>query len=203
MPRFVDSYEKLAKELGVTRQAIVNWRKAYDDAPVPLLDGTHDANKWRLFMRQKGLGKMDVATTVRDIEGDEENEEDGPQTKEDWNCALIREKVRRERIKADLESQKAVLVDDLEANLGGLLAAVQNGMDSFPDRAAPMVQGFSDVPEISRILHGEMQSTLGALQVADFEKAIEETPEHLRDEVLAALKRIGGFYLQRTQMLET
>jgi len=73
---------------------------------------------------------------------------------------LFREKVRRERIKADLESQKAVLVDDLEQNLGGLLAAVQNGMDSFPDRAAPMVQGFSDVPEISRILHGEMQSTL-------------------------------------------
>lgn len=202
MPRFVDSYEKLARELGVTRQAIVNWRKAYDDAPVPLLDGTYDANKWRLFMRQKGLGKKDVATSVRDVDEDE-SEEDGPQTKEDWNCALIREKVRRERIKADLESQKAVLVDDLEQNLGGLLAAVQNGMDSFPDRAAPMVQGFSDVPEISRILHGEMQSTLGALQVADFEKAVEEAPENIRAEVLAALKRIGGFYLQRTQIIET
>jgi transcriptional regulator with XRE-family HTH domain len=202
MPRFVDSYEKLARELGVTRQAIVNWRKAYDDAPVPLLDGTYDANKWRLFMREKGLGKKDVATSIRDVDEDE-SEEDGPQTKEDWNCALIREKVRRERIKADLESQKAVLVDDLEQNLGGLLAAVQNGMDSFPDRSAPMVQGFSDVTEISRILHGEMQSTLGALQVADFEKAVEETPEHLRAEVLAALKRIGGFYLERTQIIET
>jgi hypothetical protein len=167
-----------------------------------LPNGDHDVNKWREFVKLKGLGQRsdELPTNIRDTDDDDD---EGPQTKEDWNCALIREKVRRERIKADLESQKAVLVDDLEQNLGGLLAAVQNGMDSFPDRAAPMVQGFSDVPEISRILHGEMQSTLGALQVADFEKAVEETPEHLREEVLAALKRIGGFYLQRTQIIET
>ena len=202
MPRFVSSYGEVAKQLGVSRQAIVNWRKAHPDSPAQLPNGDHDVSKWREFVKLRGLGKRDdeLPTNIRDTDDDDD---DGPQTKEDWNCALIREKVRRERIKADLESQKAVLVDDLEQNLGGLLAAVQNGMDSFPDRAAPMVQGFSDVPEISRILHGEMQSTLGALQVADFEKAVEETPEHLRAEVLAALKRIGGFYLQRTQIIET
>jgi hypothetical protein len=61
-----------------------------------------------------------------------------------------------------------------------------------------MVQGFTDVPEISRILHGEMQATVGQLAIFDFERALDGTPENLRAEVEAALRRIGNFRTEQT-----
>jgi len=194
MPRYCTTWQKLAQELGVTSQAMKYWRKKYADSPAKLADGLHDANLWREFMRKRNLAKCND-----ELPPDNADPEDELQSKDDLNRALIREKVRRERIKADLESDKAVLVADIEVPLGALLASIQNGVDSFPDRAAPMVQGFTDVPEISRILHGEMQATVGQLAIFDFERALEGTPEHLRAEVEAALRRIGNFRTEQTK----
>ena len=194
MPRYCHTKGELAKTLGVTTQAINGWLRKYSDAPATLVDGRHDSHRWREFMRKRNLCKVND-----EIPPEDADPEDGLQSKDDLNRALIREKVRRERIKADLESSKAVLVADIEVPLGALLASIQNGIDSFPDRAAPMVQGFTDVPEISRILHGEMQATVGQLAIFDFERALDGTPEHIRAEVEAALRRIGNFRTEQTK----
>lgn len=185
----------LATEIGRPTQTINAWKRQHRDHPRTLADGRHDADKWRQFIRDKGLNKEDEITA--DLDEDGELDLSGTKTKEELNCALIAQKIRRERIKADLESGKAVLVEDLETHLGALLSAVQNGCDSFPDRAAPMVQGFSDVPEIAKILHSEMQATIGQLQIADFENALEQVPEEHREHVRTALKAIGNFHLKR------
>ena len=187
--------------MGVSARRLDQMRAEYPDAPPPIADGRYDIELWREFFRKHGFGKLDE--TMPDPEGETESANVSRHSSlSDIKKATAFQDFRLKEIKADLESQKAIRVDDLEQHLGGLLAAVQNGMDAFPDRAAPMVQGFSDVPEIAKILHGEMQSTLGQLQLADFERAIEETPEHLKAEVLAALKRIGNFYLERTELVD-
>ena len=194
MPRYCETWLDIAQELGVSTQVMKIWRKKYADSPAKLADGRHDANLWREFMRKRNLAGVNDSLPPEDADEDEQL-----QSKDDLNRALLREKVRRERIKADIESGKAVLVADIEVPLGALLASIQNGVDSFPDRAAPMVQGFTDVPEISRILHGEMQATVGQLSIFDFERALDGTPEHLRSEVEAALRRIGNFRTEQAK----
>ena len=74
MPRFVSSYGEVAKQLGVSRQAIVNWRKAHPDSPAQLPNGDHDVNKWREFVKLRGLGKRDdeLPTNIRDTDDDDD-----------------------------------------------------------------------------------------------------------------------------------
>jgi hypothetical protein len=181
----VTNYTKLATSLGVHRMTIHRWQRTYPDCPLPVANGTISVAAWRAWMEKHGLSGSDAEPPP------EHRLPDEPESREELNRQLIREKVRRERIKADLESGAAVLVEEIEVPLGALLAAIKNGIDAYPDRAAPMVQGFEDVPEIAGILHGEMQSTIGQLRIADFEHALEDVEESIRPAVEDALRKIG------------
>lgn len=53
-PAFARSYAELADVLGVTRQALANWRKMKDAPPSPT-SGLHTVADWREFMRKHDL----------------------------------------------------------------------------------------------------------------------------------------------------
>jgi hypothetical protein len=182
---FVRNYTALSTSLGVDRMTLNRWQRTFPDCPLPRCDGWVSVPAWRKWMRKHELAGDSVEPPP------EHRLPDEPESREELNRQLIREKVRRERIKADLESGAAVLVEEIEVPLGALLAAIKNGIDAYPDRAAPMVQGFEDVPEIAGILHGEMQSTIGQLRIADFEHALEDVEESIRPAVEEALRKIG------------
>ena len=178
------AFPALAQALGVSRQSLWRWRndpriarKLPRKSPVG-----HDVAAWRRVMID-----LTLADCAADLPG-----HDG-KSLNDLRCELLAQRVRRLKVQNDIASGKAVPVAEIEQKLGAMLSAVQMALDTFADRAAPLVQGFTDPQEIAKALRGEMQSLIGGLELCDFENAVADVPEANRGAVLAELRRIGGW----------
>ena len=181
MSKTAANHAALARALGVSRQSVWNWR---NDARIsPHLPGKgpngHDVEAWRRVMLRFNL--RDCRADIPGPDGKSVN---------DLRCELLAEKVRRLKVENDIASRKAVLVADLERHLGTLLSAIMQIAEALPDRIAPMIQGLTDRNEIARIIREELNAMLGPLEIANFDKAVENVPEADRRTMKAALRSI-------------
>jgi len=211
---FAATWDTLAVALGVNRRTINLWRsdpRYRDDCPPCKADGRKEVALWFEFMRRNGLGKDDPG--AQHAEDDALHPPRLGGTPSDWRKAEIAVKVETRRAELDALRGTLIVSAELEGPLGALLSAIHNKMTTLPERVAPMVAGFTDIGEITDIIHAEVQLDMTDLHGCEYitdAKVYAETVEltlAAQDEaslraliangVIACLQSIGRRTIER------
>jgi hypothetical protein len=200
---FAGSWAELAKNLGVSRRAIQDWR---DPRKFPQLagkwptsrdDGRHDVTAWLQLMIDFGLKRADENEHPDDYgQGDR-------RSTRDWKNECQRlEFVRRQRA-IDREDGTLLVANELEPDLGATFMAIQNRYSQLPERAAPRLVGFDDVYEIEDRLREDVDRDLRELNSAAFlDESLREILDSLPfDEETARLLGLVTFAGQDAKAL--
>jgi hypothetical protein len=159
---FVSTWDDLAKQLGVTRRAIQEWRKdeRYSEhCPPDRADGRHDVTAWASFMVRFGLKRADEQLTDDETPAERRSVRDWKEYREQLQCEKLQRHIAR-------EDGVLLVAAELEIPLGATFMAIQTKLSQFPERAARRVAGFDDVSEVEARLREEMDGDLGELNAA-------------------------------------
>lgn len=178
---YAKNWDELATALGVSRRAITMWKAdpRYNTRfPKDKADGRKEVAAWLEFMRENGLARADQR--VGEVPTDED---DGlplpvgmkfpPGSESQWKKKLLEQKVTIAEIEASKLKGLLIVGSDLEIPLGATFVAIQNALNQYPERTAPLVAGFTDVHEITEIMRGEMEANLSGLNGASYLDEVE------------------------------
>ncbi len=171
---FAPNWNELATALGVSRKALKNWRddpRYTPQLPVARADGRHDVAAWAAFMVQHNL-----ADSAQHVPLDDDNDAGDQRimppklggTGADWKARV--DKLKGDQIEIGLQKECGTLLvaNELEVPLGATFVAMTNTLTVLPERLAPLVRGFDDVPEIIGIIRSEIEIELTRLNAADY-----------------------------------
>lgn len=185
LPGYAANWNDLALALGITRRALSEWRRDpryKPHCPPDRADGRKEIAAWLTFMRAHNLAG---AAAQIPLPGDPEREHDddtpAPEmppllggTQAEWKAREI--KLKGDRIQIELDQLRRTLLSaaELEAPLGATFVAITNQRTQLPERLAPLVAGFTDIPEIIAIIRAETEAGLTILNAADYLTDIRE-----------------------------
>jgi DNA-binding transcriptional MerR regulator len=153
--RSADSYVELAKELGVSRQALHNWRHI-EGAPEAQSNGQHVVKSWREFIAKHGLKSSEGMTTIND-----------------WKMRKVEHECEKLAILNAKLAGTLCEAAEVEAGISALLGAIRQAMNNLPARGAAKMLNISDHHEAEEILQEEVNVVLKTLLRGDFLKTLE------------------------------
>lgn len=161
---FARSWDELAKNLGVSRRSLQDWRDAprfphLKDWPRPRADGRHDVTAWLNFMVLHGLKRADENEHPDDVPEERRSIRDWKEQREKLLC----EKLAREIARGD---GLLLVATDLEVLLGATFASIQTKLSQFPARVARFMVNKRDESQAEATLRDEMDAVLTDLHRA-------------------------------------
>jgi hypothetical protein len=134
--------QELSRQSGVsiTRRSIQRWRQdpRYKDSfPKPRLDGRHKVSDYVEFMRRFGLKRADETVQRDELPGER-------RTIHDWKEDRAKIEYERAVFAFDVEKRKYVLLDEMCAAVGQMLAGFRTAMNMLPGSAARWLVGLKD-----------------------------------------------------------
>ena len=173
---YVQTWDDLAQQLGVTRRIIQEWRKdpRYSAAcPPDKADGRKEVAEWQRFMVRFGLKRADEQIEFDGGQGGEED--DGIQrpppvagSQAQWNVAIAAQEYRKKDNALGIQEGTLLVAAELEVPIGSLLAVIQQKNAQFPARVARYLVGRRDEQEVEERLRDEMDADLMDLQRPSF-----------------------------------
>jgi len=171
---FAKSWDELAGLLGVTRRAILDWRKDpryAADCPPDRADGRKEVAAWIALVRKHNLRGAEKLDDEVAEDGDERDIIRPPRlggSQSDWNKAVLYENYDSKRIDRWTTEGTLLVASELEVPFGALLAALQNKLIQFPDVAARRVKGLREERECADVLRDEVDAILTDINAAEF-----------------------------------
>jgi hypothetical protein len=184
---FAANWEELAQAIGITPRGLRDARARFpDDQPRDRADGRKEVAAWLEWMRKHGIKRADEYADPDEIPEERRSIRDWKEQREKLQCIKLEREI-------DRGDGKLLVAAELEEPLGATFVAVQNKLAQFPERVAPSVAGFTDVPEIIGILRAEIDADLSALHEASYLAEVEAltSDPHVAELVREVLRRIG------------
>lgn len=141
--------------LGVSRECVDQWRGMHSDFP-RRADKRHFVPDWREWMAKHGLGRSAESGGA------------DAATKQDLEKKLLREKIAMAEFETGKMRGELLVASELIVKLGAVMMAIQNRISAFPYHIAPLVAGFTDVPEVIAITKEEINTILSDIHECAF-----------------------------------
>lgn len=158
---WVSSYVELAGRLGVSRRTITRWREIHPDHPKGRPNGDHSIEKWKDFIKEKGLSANNDGADPN--QGALPEGVEGLLTKDELGRMDLKVKIAERAFKLAKDKEQYIHSEVVRETIMGLAAeAIKLLRDRLENELPPIIEGQDAV-----FIRVEMESV-----VSDFCEAI-------------------------------
>ena len=137
---WVSSYVELAGRLGVSRRTITRWREIYPDHPKGRPNGDHSIEKWKDFVKEKGLSANNDGKDPN--QGALPEGVEGLLTKDELGRLDLKVKIAERAFKLAKEKEQYIHSEVVRETVMGLAAeAIKLLRDRLENELPPIIEG--------------------------------------------------------------
>lgn len=137
---WVSSYVELAGRLGVSRRTITRWREIYNDTPRARPNGDHSIEKWKDFVKEKGLSANNDGKDPN--QGALPEGVEGLLTKDELGRLDLKVKIAERAFKLAKEKEQYIHSEVVRETVMGLAAeAIKLLRDRLENELPPIIEG--------------------------------------------------------------
>lgn len=137
---WVSSYVELAGRLGVSRRTITRWREIYPDHPKGRPNGDHSIEKWKDFVKEKGLSANNDGKDPN--QGALPEGVEGLLTKDELGRMDLKVKIAERAFKLAKEKEQYIHAEIVRETVMGLAAeAIKLLRDRLENELPPIIEG--------------------------------------------------------------
>lgn len=137
---WVSSYVELAGRLGVSRRTITRWREIHPDHPRARPNGDHSIEKWKDFIKEKGLSANNDGADPN--QGALPEGVEGLLTKDELGRMDLKVKIAERAFKLAKEKEQYIHSEVVRETIMGLAAeAIKLLRDRLENELPPIIEG--------------------------------------------------------------